>query len=114
MAEKIEKIRDAQKFVRFFAQRNKWKDAPNIDKFDHVHEELIEMSKHLRYKSEKEKIKYIKEHKGIFKDGMGDLFFALCRLANQLNVDIEDAFNMVKDEILEKYTQKKHENKLIR
>lgn len=107
-------IRGAQKLVKYFSERNKWKDNPNVDKFDHLHEELIEMSKHLRYKTEKERIKYVKEHKEIFKDGIGDLFFALCRLANQLDIDIEEAFNMVQREILEKYNHKKAENKLIK
>jgi len=32
-------------------------------------------------------------------DGIGDLFFGLCRLANQLGVDIEGAFNLGKKEI---------------
>ena len=106
-------IRDAQDVVKKFAERNGWKDVPNIDKFDHLHEELIEMSQHLRYKSESERIQIVKENSHIFKDGIGDLFFALCRLANQLDVDIEDAFNMVKKEILAKYDHKNPENNLI-
>ena len=57
----ITTIKDAQKLVKQFAERNGWKDLPNIDKFDHLHEELIEMSQHLRYKSEDERIKIIKE-----------------------------------------------------
>ena len=110
---KIVTIKEAQQLVKFFAERNNWKDTPNIDKFDHLHEELIEMSQHLRYKSEEERIQFIKENKAIFMDGVGDLFFGLCRLANQLSVDIEDSFNMVKKEILEKYNHKNQENKLI-
>ena len=110
----ISTMRDAQRLIRDFAERNKWKDTPNIDKFDHLHEELLEMSKHLRYKSEEERIKYVKENKEVFKDGIGDLFFALCRLANQLDVDIEDAFDMTSKDILEKYNHKNPENKLIR
>jgi NTP pyrophosphatase (non-canonical NTP hydrolase) len=86
--------------------------VPNVDKFDHLHEELIEMSQHLRYKSEEERIKIIEEKKEVFVDGVGDLFFAMCRLANQLGVDIEEAFNMVKDEILSKYNHKNPENNL--
>lgn len=111
---KIKTIKEAQELVRSFAQRNDWKDVPNIDKFDHLHEELIEMSQHLRYKSEKERIKIIQEKKEEFKDGIGDLFFGLCRLSNQLDVDIEEAFNMVKEEILEKYNHKDPENNLVR
>lgn len=53
----ITTMRDAQKLLEFFARRNNWKDVPNIDKFDHLHEELIEMSQHLRYKSEDERKK---------------------------------------------------------
>ena len=40
--------------------------------------------------------------------------FALCRLANQLNVDIEDRFNMVQEEILSKYNHKNPENNLVK
>ena len=96
---KITTIKEAQALVRTFAERNNWKDVPNVDKFDHLHEELIEMSQHLRYKSEDERIKLIQEKKGVFVDGIGDLFFGLCRLANQLGVDIEEAFNLVKKQI---------------
>jgi NTP pyrophosphatase (non-canonical NTP hydrolase) len=111
---KIKTIKGAQALVKNFALRNHWKDLPNVDKFDHLHEELLEMSKYLRYKTEKERIKTIKEKKEIFVDGIGDLFFGTCRLANQLGVDIEEAFNMVQKEILAKYNHKKAENKLIR
>lgn len=106
-------IKEAQKLVKFFAERNNWKDFPNIDKFDHLHEELIEMSQHLRYKSEEERQKFVKENKHIFVDGIGDLFFSLCRLANQLEVDIGEAFNLVKKEILVKYNHKNPENNLV-
>ena len=101
--EEIKTIKEAQKLVKEFAKRNGWKDLPNIDKFDHLHEELIEMSQHLRYKSEEERVKIIEERKEIFQDGIGDLFFGLCRIANQLNIDVEEAFNHVKKEILNKY-----------
>lgn len=112
MSEHITTIKDAQKLVKDFAVRNNWSDAPNIDKFDHLHEELIEMSQHLRYKTEEERIACIQEKKDVFKDGIGDLFFALCRLANQLDVDIEDAFNMAQKEILGKYNHQNAENNI--
>ncbi len=107
-------IRGAQRLVKSFALRNKWKDIPNVDKFDHLHEELIEMSQYLRYKSEKERIKFVKENKEIFVDGVGDLFFGLCRLANQLGVDIEEAFRLASKEILTKYNHKNPENNLVK
>jgi len=105
-------MKEAQALVKAFAERNSWKDIPNVDKFDHLHEELIEMSQHLRYKSEDERIKLIQEKKDVFIDGIGDLFFGLCRLANQLGVDIEEAFNLVKTEILAKYNHKNPENNI--
>lgn len=105
MEERIKKIKDAQKLVKYFAERNGWKDEPNIDKFDHLHEELIEMSKYLRYKSDAERKKIVAEHKDVFIDGIGDLFFGLCRLANQLGVDIEEAFDIVKKDILNRHTK---------
>lgn len=105
-------MKEAQALVKTFAERNNWKDLPNIDKFDHLHEELIEMSQHLRYKSEEERIKLIQDKRSVFIDGIGDLFFGLCRLANQLNVDMEEAFNLVKTEILTKYNHKNPENNI--
>lgn len=111
---KIVSIKEAQKLVKNFAERNGWEDVPNVDKFDHLHEELIEMSQYLRYKTEEERIKFVEENKNIFEDGIGDLFFALCRLSNQLNVDIEEAFNRVRKEILSKYDEKSSESKIIR
>lgn len=72
---KISTLKNAQKLVKDFAKRNNWKDFPNIDKFDHLHEELIAMSQHLRYKSKKECEEFVKENKAIFEDGVGDLFF---------------------------------------
>jgi NTP pyrophosphatase (non-canonical NTP hydrolase) len=114
MVERIVKIKDAQLLVKGFAERNNWKDVPNVDKFDHLHEELIEMSQHLRYKSEEERIKFVRENKDVFVDGLGDLFFAMCRLANQLDVDLEDAFNLVKEEILKKYDHKGPENNIVK
>lgn len=109
---KITTIKEAQALLKAFAERNNWKDIPNVDKFDHLHEELIEMSQHLRYKSEEERIKLVQEKKDVFVDGIGDLFFGLCRLANQLDVDIEEAFNLVKAEILAKYNHKNPENNI--
>jgi len=108
---KIIKISEAQALVRDFARSNGWSDEPNIDKFDHLHEELVEMSKYLRYKSSKEMKEYIKENKDVFEDGIGDLFFALCRLANQLGLDVEKSFNLVSERIITKYRDKKDESK---
>jgi len=105
-------IREAQEFVRDFARRNGWEDVPNIDKFDHLHEELIEMSSRLRYRSEEERKRIIVDEKEVFVDGVGDLFFGLCRLANQLGVDVEEAFDVARKEILARYDGKDGEEKL--
>jgi NTP pyrophosphatase (non-canonical NTP hydrolase) len=69
------------------------------------------MSKYLRYKSSKEMKWYIKENKDTFEDGIGDLFFALCRLANQLDIDVEKSFNLVSERIIAKYKNKEIESK---
>ena len=106
----INTIKHAQQLVKDFARRNQWEDVPNVDKFDHLHEELIEMSQHLRYQSRAQRLKTIQTKHAIFIDGIGDLFFGLCRLANQLDVDIEQAFNQVKHHILAKYDHQDPEN----
>lgn len=109
---KVETIAAAQSLVKNFALRNSWIDLPNIDKFDHLHEELLEMSQHLRYKNEAERIEFVKNNQDIFKDGIGDLFFALLRLANQLNVDVTEAFNFSAEQILDKYNHQNKENNI--
>ena len=70
------------------------------------------MTKYLRYKNEQERLNFVEQNKHIFIDGIGDLFFGVCRLANQLGIDIEAAFELVSKEILEKY-DKNHENRFF-
>ena len=111
MSKRIRTLREAQKFVKDFARKNGWKDIPNVDKFDHLHEELIEMSSLLRYKTEKERVKALQEHREEFEDGIGDLVFGACRLANQLGVDIEHSINLVAESILKRYRGKKSESR---
>ncbi len=112
MGQKITSIKKAQKIVKDFTIRNGWEDFPNVDKFDHLHEELVEMSQHIRYKTRKEAEEFVKKNGRIFEDGIGDLTFALCRLANQLGVDMEKAFNLSQKEILGKYGRGKETNVL--
>lgn len=109
---KIKTLKEAQKFVKDFAKKNGWRDFPNIDKFDHVHEELIEMSRTLRYKSEEEMVDFIKNNKDVFEDGIGDTLFALTRLSNQLGIDMEKSLNLVTERIVVKYKGKKSEHKI--
>lgn len=105
-------IKDAQHAVKAFAERNEWKDVPNIDKIDHLHEELSEISQHIRYKSEAERIAFVKEHKDLFTGEFGDVLFGLCRLANQFGIDLEEAFNQTKDKVLKKYSGNSQENNI--
>ena len=104
-------IKEAQAVVRKFAADNGWHDHPNIDKIDHLHEELVEMSRLLRYKNKEERIQSIKDNHEEFVDGIGDLFFGVCRLANQLDVDVEEAFAHSSKEILRRYDKKANEQK---
>ncbi|PCI24743.1 hypothetical protein COB57_03115 [Candidatus Peregrinibacteria bacterium] len=62
----ITSMKEAQELLRAFSKRNEWKDVPNIDKIDHLHEELIELSQHLRYKEEAERIEFVEKNKEIF------------------------------------------------
>ncbi len=61
------------------------------------------MSRYLRYKSECERIAFVEENRDIFMDGVGDLLFALLRLANQLGVDAAEAFGSANIHIQAKY-----------
>ena len=107
------KISEAQKLVRKFAKKNSWKDEPNIDKFDHVHEELIEMSQYLRYKSVKERKEAVRGNREVFEDGIGDVLFSVLRLSNQLGIDAEKAFNKSARIITKKYSKTGKESKIV-
>ncbi len=96
-------ISEAQNIVKTWSERNGWEDIPNIDKFDHLHEELIEMSQHLRYKSESERVEFVKNHQDYFTAEMGDLLFGVCRLANQLGINLEEGFFITKEKAEAKY-----------
>ena len=107
-------MKDAQKAVRYFAKRNRWQDIPNIDKFDHIHEELVEISQLLRYQTEEERLKTIAEKHDKINEEFGDLIFGIYRLANQLGIDVEEAFNLAKEKVFSKYDKKGPEHKIIR
>lgn len=104
-------INAAQTHVKDFARRQGWKDEPNVDKIEHLHEELSEIARFLLYKSLPERKKACTEHREDIEDGIGDLFFGLCRLSNQLGVDITQAFTVAAERIEAKYRGKKHERK---
>src|SRR3989344_7767113 len=114
IADRTRTFSDAQKILKEFAKQNGWKDIPNIDKFDHLHEELIEMSQHLRYKSEEELLKTIEEKKDILTEEFGDLIFGAMRLANQLGIDAEEAFDITKKKAFKKYNEKRPEHKIVK
>ena len=60
-------------------------------------------------------INLLSNHKDIFEDGIGDTLFALCRLANQLGIDMTKSFNLVSKRILDKYYNNKGvETKIIK
>lgn len=107
-------IKEAQQAVKDFALRNKWQDIPTIDKFDHLHEELLEMSRHLRYKSQEERMAFVEENRDLFTQEMGDLFFGICRLANQLGIDLEEGFRLTHKKVQTKYAQKGKETNIVR
>jgi len=72
------------------------------------------MSRHLRYKSEEERIQLVEENRNLLTSEMGDLRFGLCRLANQLGIDLEDGFLQTKYKVDKKYDQKGIETNIVR
>lgn len=106
-------IKECQEVVKEFAEQNSWKDFPNIDKIDHLHEELVEISQNIRYKSKEESEKFVEENKELFEGEIGDLFFGVVRLANQFGVDLNKAFEMTRKKAFEKYSGNKSENNVV-
>ena len=109
----VRTLKAAQRLVRVFARQRGWEDVPNLDMFDHLHEELIEMSQYLRYKDTAARLETVAKNKDVFVDGIGDLLFGICRLANQLDVDKDDAFNQAAECIFRKSREGGREMKLI-
>lgn len=87
--EEITTISSAQEFLRTFVVERNWLDFPNIDKIDHLQEELGEI---LSPFQGNDSIEDVLKRKDEIVDGVGDLYFALCRLSNQLGVNLEEAF----------------------
>lgn len=105
-------IREFQEIVKEFAERNSWKDFPNINKIDHLHEELVEISQHIRYKSPEEIQEFVNKNKELFEEEIGDLLFGTVRLANQFGVDLEKAFEITRKKAFKKYSNQKKENNI--
>lgn len=113
MTEDSRTVKECQKIVREFAERNGWKDFPNIDKIDHLHEELVEISQHIRYKPKDEIGKFVDENRVLFEEEIGDLFFGTFRLANQFGVDLDRAFEITRKKAFEKYKNFGEENNVV-
>lgn len=107
-------IKDCQQVVKEFAERNCWKDFPNIDKIDHLHEELVEISQHIRYKDKEEIQEFVDKNKELFEEEIGDLFFGVVRLANQFDVDLEKAFEITRGKVFKKYENMEKECNIVR
>lgn len=114
MEQNSQTIKEFQKIVKEFVERNSWKDFPNIDKIDHLHEELVEISQHIRYKSKEEVKKFVEENKELFEEEIGDLLFGTVRLANQFGVDLEKAFEITRKKAFKKYDNQEKEINIIR
>ena len=97
------KIRDAQKVVKKFALQQEWDDHPCVDKFDHIHEELTEISHMLRYKNREERLQTIIDNKEKIQGEIGDIIFGLLRLSNQLQVDAQEGFEETTEKVKNKF-----------
>ena len=106
-------IQKAQEYVKKFAKDRNWEDYPNIDKFDHLHEELLEMSQYLRYKTREQREEYVKTHKNLFEKEIGDLMFGTLRIANQLGVDAEKGFEKAKQKLERKFQKGSADDNII-
>lgn len=107
-------IKELQKIVKEFAERNSWKDFPNIDKIDHLHEELVEISQHIRYKSREEVEEFVNNNKELFEEEIGDLLFGTIRLANQFGIDLGKAFEITRKKAFKKYDNQSKEINIVR
>jgi len=114
MEQNSKTIKEFQKIVKEFAERNSWKDFPNIDKIDHLHEELVEISQHIRYKSPEEIQEFVNQNKELFEGEIGDLFFGTIRLANQFGIDLEKAFEITRKKAFKKYENQEKEINIVR
>lgn len=102
----IHQFKEAQELIKIYSDNFNWRKIPNSDKFEQLHRELNQLEENLKYKTDEEKKEYIETHQSHFDQGIGNLLFAFIRLANQLNVNVEHAFNKSKDNILSKFKEK--------
>ena len=110
---KITTFKEAQAKVKEFAERNGWVDEPNIDKFEHVHQEISEIARLFLYKTP-EQMKLIRSEKSEeVESEFGDLLFVITRLANQFDIDMQTCFNKAHKKIFAKYEEKRTEHKIV-
>lgn len=114
MQQNSKTIKEFQRIVKEFVERNSWKDFLNIDKIDHLHEELVEISQHIRYKSKEEVQKFVDGNKELFEGEIGDLLFGVVRLANQFGIDLEKAFEITRKKVFRKYDNQEKEINIVR
>jgi NTP pyrophosphatase (non-canonical NTP hydrolase) len=94
---------EAQKVVKQFAIDLHWEDFPDLHQIDHAHEELVEISQHIRYLDRAAAQRVVEEKHDIFQKEFGDAIFCLVRMANQFHVDLEEAFKLAEARIRKKY-----------
>ncbi len=103
----------AQEKVKEFAERNGWVDEPNIDKFEHVHQEVSEIARLFLYKTPEQMKQLRVEKSDEVESEFGDLLFVITRLANQFDLDMQKCFDKAHKKIFKKYEEKKIEHKII-
>lgn len=113
MEENITTFKDAQKKVKEFALRNGWSDDPNIDKIEHTHQELSEIARLFLYKNAQEMKQIRREKSDEVESEFGDLLFAITRLCNQFEIDMEKCFNKAHQKIFKKYCDREQEDKIV-
>jgi hypothetical protein len=109
----IEDISNAQQFVRRFAIQRNWVDKPNVDKFDHLHEELSEIAAHFVGKTEQTRVAVIQRRHASLESEVGYFYFGFCQLATLIDVDVQTTFNTAKTRISTKYQDSGSEGNIV-
>lgn len=100
-------LAECQEEVKMFDAKRKWDYFYPLEIFANLNEEIGEIWQRIAWVSDEKKKELCVIHKEEIEDNIGDLFFLVFKLANQLGVDCNKGFNNVMDEYHTRFPEEK-------
>lgn len=101
-------LKDLRKIVADFRDARDWKQFHTMkDIALSIISEAVEVADHFKWKNEKEVEEHLKTHKSEVADELADVLFNVVLAADELDIDLEEAFKKKMIETEKKYPVEK-------